>query len=79
MAAAYAFLIAISSQKNPDGTRRKLPKVNLDDSVDLNRAWEELKGMANSVRRGEAPSFPEGASRGAHDGSDGNGENGATK
>jgi hypothetical protein len=43
MAAAYGFLIAYSSQRNPDGTRRKLPKVNLQDEVDLRLAFEEMK------------------------------------
>jgi len=43
MAAAYGFLLAYASQKNPDGTRRKLPKVNLEDEVDVRKAFEDLK------------------------------------
>ena len=43
MAAAYGFLLAYASQKNPDGTRRKLPKVNLTDEVDLRQAFADLK------------------------------------
>lgn len=43
MAVAYGFLLAYSSQKNPDGTRRKLPKVNLEDEVDLRQAFADLK------------------------------------
>jgi hypothetical protein len=42
-AAAFGFLLAYASQRNPDGTRRKLPKVNLTDEVDLRVAWDELK------------------------------------
>mmetsp|Transcript_8656 Transcript_8656/g.13679 ORF Transcript_8656/g.13679 Transcript_8656/m.13679 type:complete len:104 (-) Transcript_8656:1160-1471(-) len=58
MAAAYAFLIAYSSKRAPDGTRQRLPKVDLDETVDLGKAWEEFKAGANAVRRGERPMFP---------------------
>lgn len=43
MVAAYGFLLAYASQKNPDGTRRKLPKVNLEDEIDVRQAFEDLK------------------------------------
>ncbi len=56
MAAAYAYLIAYSSQANPDGTRRKLPKVNLDDTVDLASAWENMKKSIVGISWGQSPS-----------------------
>jgi hypothetical protein len=49
MAAAFGFLIAYSSQKNPDGTRRKLPRVNLEDEVDLRQALMELKQSFSEI------------------------------
>ncbi len=48
MATAYAFLLAYSSQSTPDGQRRKLPKVNLDEAVDMGKAWEEMKQQTMS-------------------------------
>ena len=49
MAAAYGFLLAYSSQKNPDGTRRRLPKVNLEDEINLSHAFEDLKKSISSM------------------------------
>ncbi|KAL9182891.1 hypothetical protein ACHAXT_004170 [Thalassiosira profunda] len=58
MVAAYGVIIAYSNQRGPDGQRRKLPKVDLDDRVDLGQAWEEAKNALNGMRREEPPSFP---------------------
>ncbi|KAL7515880.1 hypothetical protein ACHAWX_000954 [Stephanocyclus meneghinianus] len=49
MAAAYGFLIAYASQRNPDGTRRQLPKVNLEEQVDLRRAWDDMKSSVSGI------------------------------
>ncbi|KAL3791700.1 hypothetical protein HJC23_003957 [Cyclotella cryptica] len=49
MAAAYGFLLAYASQRNPDGTRRKLPKVNLEEQVDLRKAWDDMKSSASRM------------------------------
>jgi len=71
MAAAYAFLIAYSSQKQPDGTRRRLPKVNLDDAFEPVRAWEELKVSIWDMARGRPsppPSSPTSAFEDSKDG-----------
>mmetsp|Transcript_23281 Transcript_23281/g.38376 ORF Transcript_23281/g.38376 Transcript_23281/m.38376 type:complete len:106 (-) Transcript_23281:406-723(-) len=51
MAAAYAFLLAYSSKTGADGKRQKLPKVNLDESVDLAKAWEDVKETVRGVNR----------------------------
>lgn len=48
-AAAYGFLLAYASQRNPDGTRRKLPKVNLEDQMDLKKAWKEMKSSVSGI------------------------------
>ena len=45
MAVAYGILIAYSQQRLPDGTRRKLPRVNLEESVDLGEALRELQNF----------------------------------
>jgi len=59
MAAAYAFLIAYSNQKTPDGQRRKLPRVELDAKVDLGEAWAELKSVSKGMVFGQQqPSVP---------------------
>ncbi len=58
MAAAYAFLLAYSSQSTPDGkSRQKLPKVNLDEAVDLAKAWEEVKETMRGVNRWRSSGF----------------------
>jgi hypothetical protein len=49
MAAAYGFLLAYASQKNPDGTRRKLPKVNLEDEVNLRQLLNEMKNTISGI------------------------------
>jgi len=59
MAAAYAFLIAYSSQRTSDGQRRKLPRVDLNDEVDIGKAWEDMKSVVSDMRWGrQRPSFP---------------------
>ena len=58
MAAAYAFLIAYSSQRSPDGQRRKLPRVDLNEEVDIGKAWEDMKSVVSDMRWGQRPSFP---------------------
>ncbi|KAL7528854.1 hypothetical protein ACHAXR_004679 [Thalassiosira sp. AJA248-18] len=58
MAAAYAFLIAYSNQRTPDGQRRKMPKVDLDEPVDLGKAWEDMKNVMGGMRWGQQSSFP---------------------
>jgi len=70
MAAAYAFLIAYSSQKAPDGQRRKLLKVDLDDNVDLGKAWQEMKGTMGGMIWGKQPSFPGANSKNVPSGGD---------
>lgn len=50
MAAAYGFLIAYHATPGPDGARRRLPKVDLDEAVDLGGAWEEMKGVVADMR-----------------------------
>ena len=57
MAAAYAFLLAFSSQTDANGKRQKLPKVNLDDQVDLARAWEDVKETVRGVNRWRSSGF----------------------
>ena len=57
MAAAYAFLLAYSSQSGPDGKRQKLPKVNLDEAVDLAKAWEDVKGTMGGLNRWRSSGF----------------------
>ncbi|KAL7515398.1 hypothetical protein ACHAXN_013407 [Cyclotella atomus] len=51
MAAVFGFMLAYSSQRNPDGTRRKIPKVNLEDEVDLRQALIELKQSFSQMKR----------------------------
>ena len=59
MAAAYGILIAYTSRREPDGERRRLPRVDLDEPVDLAAAWEDLKAevgaMLRPARPGPAP------------------------
>ena len=57
MAAAYAFLLAYSSQTGADGKRQKLPKVNLDESVDLAKAWEDVKESMRGMNRWRSSGF----------------------
>lgn len=57
MAASYAFLLAYSSQSGPDGKRQKLPKVSLDESVDLFKAWEDMKETMRGVNRWRSSGF----------------------
>lgn len=52
MAAAYAFLLSYSNQRNPDGSRRRLPRVDLDEEVDLGKAWEDMKRVVGEMRWG---------------------------
>ncbi|KAL3817277.1 hypothetical protein ACHAXA_003198 [Cyclostephanos tholiformis] len=49
MAVAYGLLIAYTQQRDPDGQRRKLPRVDLDASVDLREAWDELKDFGGGI------------------------------
>lgn len=49
MAVAYGLLIAYTQQRTPDGQRRKLPRVDLDASVDLGEAWDELRNFGSGV------------------------------
>ena len=56
MAAAYALLLAYASSTPSEGQRRKIPKVELDEKVDLGKAWEELKTNINSMRWGDRQS-----------------------
>lgn len=55
MAAAYAFLLSYSNQRNPDGSRRRLPRVDLDEEVDLGKAWEDMKKVVGEMRWGSDP------------------------
>lgn len=57
MATAYAFLLAYSSQATPDGQRRKLPKVNLDEAVDMGKAWEEMKLTMSGLNKWRSSGF----------------------
>ncbi|KAL7436850.1 hypothetical protein ACHAXM_006684 [Skeletonema potamos] len=57
MAAAYAFLLAYSSQSTSDGKRQKLPKVNLDDAVDMAQAWEDVKETMRGINRWRSSGF----------------------
>ena len=57
MATAYAFLLAYSSQSTPDGQRRKLPKVNLDEAVDMGKAWEEMKQTMSGLNKWRSSGF----------------------
>mmetsp|Transcript_30472 Transcript_30472/g.47709 ORF Transcript_30472/g.47709 Transcript_30472/m.47709 type:complete len:106 (-) Transcript_30472:1023-1340(-) len=57
MAASYAFLLAYSSQTGADGKRQKLPKVNLDESVDLGQAWEDMKVTMRGLNRWRSSGF----------------------
>jgi hypothetical protein len=52
MAVAYGLLIAYTQQREPDGQRRRLPRVDLDASVDLREAWDELRNFGGGVVRG---------------------------
>jgi hypothetical protein len=52
MALAYGLLIAYTQQREPDGQRRRLPRVDLDASVDLREAWNELRNFGGGVVRG---------------------------
>ncbi len=70
MAAAYAFLLAYSNQTGADGKRQKLPKVNLDEAVDLSKAWEDMKRTMrgwNSWRSSGFSSSPSSSSGGDGD------------
>ena len=49
MAASYAFLIAYSGQRTPEGERRGLPRVDLDAKVDVAEMWDELKSVSRSM------------------------------
>ena len=64
MAAAYAFLLAYSSQTGADGKRQKLPKVNLDESVDLAKAWEDVKETMRGMNRWRSSGFSSSSSSG---------------
>lgn len=57
MAAAYAFLLVYSNQTGADGKRQKIPKVNLDDSVDLSQAWEDMKVTVRGWNRWRSSGF----------------------
>lgn len=57
MAGAYAFLLAYASQSGADGKRQKLPKVNLDESVDLAQAWEDMKETMSKANRWRSSGF----------------------
>lgn len=72
MAAAYAFLLAYSSQSTPDGQRRKLPKVNLDESVDISKAWEDVKETLGGLNQWRSSGFS--SSAGGHSSSNDNSE-----
>ena len=52
MAVAYGLLIAYTQQREPDGQRRRLPRVDLDASVDLREAWNERRDFGGGVVRG---------------------------
>lgn len=56
MAVSYAILLAYSSSTNSDGKRRKLPKVNLDDEIDLGQALADVKSTFWAMRRGDVQS-----------------------
>jgi hypothetical protein len=43
MAIAYGLLIAYTQQRDADGKRRRLPRVNLDESVNLGEVWDEMR------------------------------------
>ena len=68
MAAAYAFLLAYSSQTGADGKRQKLPKVNLDESVDLAKAWEDVKETMRGMNRWRSSGFSSSSSSGVGSG-----------
>jgi len=53
MAASYAILLAYAMSTDENGKRRKIPKVNLEDEIDLGKAWEEVKSSFWSLRRGD--------------------------
>ncbi|KAL7460945.1 hypothetical protein ACHAXS_001380 [Conticribra weissflogii] len=53
MAASYAILLAYAMSTDENGNRRKIPKVNLEDEIDLGKAWEEVKSSISSLRRGD--------------------------
>ena len=63
LAAAYGFLIVYANQKNADGQRRGLPKVHLDEEVDLGAAVEDLKQVVTGMLSGKTPEFPSKTSR----------------
>ena len=65
MAAAYAFLIAYSNLKEADGSRKKLPRVDLDAKVDLAEAWEEMKSVSKDIMWGQQQQQPQPPSAGA--------------
>ena len=49
MAASYAFLIAYSGQRTPEGQRRGLPRVDLEAKVDVGEMWEALKSVSKNM------------------------------
>lgn len=63
LAAAYGFLIVYANQRNADGQRRGLPKVHLDEEVDLGVAVEDLKQVVTGMLSGQTPEFPSKPSR----------------
>ena len=60
MAASYAFLIAYGNQKDSEGKRRGIPKVDLDAEINLNDVWidmkKEVRGMLFGSSRSGSPS-----------------------
>ena len=68
MAAAYAFLLAYSNQTGADGKRQKLAKVNLDEAVDLSKAWEDMKGTMSGWNSWRSSGFPSSPSSSSHGG-----------
>ncbi len=53
MAMAFGLLIAYTRQHAPDGQRRRLPRVDLDASVDLGEAWDELRNFGGGMLWGK--------------------------
>ncbi|KAL7552928.1 hypothetical protein ACHAWF_017528 [Thalassiosira exigua] len=52
MAASYGFMLAYSGGRAPDGSRRKLPKVELDEEVDFEKTWRAVKDAAREMMGG---------------------------
>ena len=54
MAIAYGLIIAYIQQRDADGRRRRLPRVDLDASVNIGEVWDEMKniGLGGILSRG---------------------------